>query len=81
MERGIETKCIYGDGAKFEAEQTGSISFPIYQTATFAHPAVGQSTGYDYSRMQTPPGNSWSRWWPLWRVAWTHWPSPAAWRP
>ncbi|MCD7857264.1 MAG: PLP-dependent aspartate aminotransferase family protein, partial [Clostridiales bacterium] len=54
MERGIETKCIYGDGAKFEGEQTGSISFPIYQTATFAHPAVGQSTGYDYSRMQNP---------------------------
>ncbi len=54
MERGIETKCIYGDGAKIEGEQTGSISFPIYQTATFAHPAVGQSTGYDYSRMQNP---------------------------
>ncbi|MCD7885284.1 MAG: PLP-dependent aspartate aminotransferase family protein [Lachnospiraceae bacterium] len=54
MERGIETKCIHGDGAKFEGEQTGSISFPIYQTATFAHPAVGQSTGYDYSRMQNP---------------------------
>ncbi|MCD7957706.1 MAG: PLP-dependent aspartate aminotransferase family protein [Lachnospiraceae bacterium] len=54
MERGFETKCIYGDGAKFEGEQTGSVSFPIYQTATFAHPAVGQSTGYDYSRMQNP---------------------------
>ncbi len=54
MERGIETKCIYGDGTKFEGEQTGSISFPIYQTATFAHPAVGQSTGYDYSRLQNP---------------------------
>ncbi|MCD8011718.1 MAG: PLP-dependent aspartate aminotransferase family protein [Lachnospiraceae bacterium] len=54
MGRGIETKCIYGDSAKFEGEQTGSISFPIYQTATFAHPAVGQSTGYDYSRMQNP---------------------------
>ncbi len=54
MERGIETKCIYGDGAKIEGEQTGSISFPIYQTATFAHPAVGQSTGYDYSRLQNP---------------------------
>ncbi|MCD8340905.1 MAG: PLP-dependent aspartate aminotransferase family protein [Clostridiales bacterium] len=54
MERGIETKCIYGDGATPEGEQTGSISFPIYQTATFAHPAVGQSTGFDYSRLQNP---------------------------
>ena len=33
---------------------TGAISFPIYQTATYAHPAVGQSTGYDYSRLQNP---------------------------
>lgn len=32
----------------------GAISFPIYQTATYAHPAVGQSTGYDYSRLQNP---------------------------
>ncbi|MCD8314419.1 MAG: PLP-dependent aspartate aminotransferase family protein [Firmicutes bacterium] len=54
MKRGIETKCIYGDGAKFDGDKTGSISFPIYQTATFAHPEVGQSTGFDYSRMQNP---------------------------
>jgi cystathionine beta-lyase/cystathionine gamma-synthase len=27
---------------------------PIYQTATFAHPGVGQSTGYDYARVQNP---------------------------
>ncbi|MCD7917790.1 MAG: hypothetical protein LUF84_04955 [Clostridiales bacterium] len=46
MERSIETKCIYRDGAKFEAEQTGFISFPIYQTATFAHlAAVGAGAG------------------------------------
>ncbi|MCC8075971.1 MAG: PLP-dependent transferase [Clostridiales bacterium] len=61
MKRGIETKCIYGDGAKIEGEQTGSISFPIYQTATFAHPAVGQSTGYDYSRLQNPTRQAPSR--------------------
>jgi cystathionine gamma-synthase/cystathionine beta-lyase len=27
---------------------------PIYQTATFAHPALGQSTGFDYSRSANP---------------------------
>ncbi len=54
MDRGIETKCIYGDGVKFEGDKTGSISFPIYQTATFAHPAVGQDTGFAYSRLQNP---------------------------
>ncbi|MDU2065177.1 MAG: PLP-dependent aspartate aminotransferase family protein [Sporomusaceae bacterium] len=35
-------------------EKTGAISTPIYQTASFAHPAVGQSTGYDYTRTKNP---------------------------
>lgn len=54
MNTGIATKCIYGNHEKFEGDRTGAISFPIYQTATYAHPAVGQSTGYDYSRLQNP---------------------------
>ena len=54
MDTGIATKCIYGNHEKFEGDRTGAISFPIYQTATYAHPAVGQSTGFDYSRLQTP---------------------------
>jgi len=33
---------------------TGAISTPIYQTATFRHPELGHSTGYDYSRSQNP---------------------------
>ena len=33
---------------------TGAISTPIYQTATFRHPSLGQSTGYDYSRTKNP---------------------------
>lgn len=33
---------------------TGAVSTPIYQTATFRHPAVGVSTGYDYSRTVNP---------------------------
>lgn len=33
---------------------TGAVSFPIYQSATFRHPGVNQSTGYDYSRVQNP---------------------------
>lgn len=54
MEYGISTKCLYGNGEVLSADQTGSISFPIYQTATFAHKGVGESTGYDYSRLQNP---------------------------
>lgn len=34
--------------------RTGSISTPIYQTATFAHPALGESTGFNYSRSANP---------------------------
>ena len=32
----------------------GSVAVPIFQTATFAHPGIGRSTGYDYSRSGNP---------------------------
>lgn len=35
-------------------DDTGAISTPIYQSSTFRHPALGQSTGYDYTRSQNP---------------------------
>ena len=35
-------------------ERTGAISFPIYPSATYRHPAVGESTGYDYTRSGNP---------------------------
>jgi cystathionine gamma-synthase len=50
----VNTKCLYGNNEKSTADHTGAVSFPIYQTATFAHPDVGSSTGYDYSRLQNP---------------------------
>lgn len=54
MNRKFATMCIYGNEKKYERDKTGAISFPIYQTATYAHPAVGESTGFDYSRLQNP---------------------------
>ncbi len=48
----IDTKCQQLDRSLMD--QYGAISFPIYQTATFAHPGLGESTGYDYSRVQNP---------------------------
>ena len=33
---------------------TGAITEPIYLSATFRHPAFGQSTGYDYGRVANP---------------------------
>lgn len=50
----LNTVCIHGSGQRKNVDNTGSISFPIYQTAAYAHPGVGQSTGYDYSRLQNP---------------------------
>lgn len=35
-------------------EDTGAISFPIYPSATYRHPAVGESTGFDYTRSGNP---------------------------
>lgn len=49
-----DTVCIHGQGSREAVESTGAISFPIYQTAAYAHPAVGHSTGYDYNRVQNP---------------------------
>lgn len=54
MARGIGTKCIHLEEDEARPGHYGAVSFPIYQTATYAHPAVGQSTGFDYSRLQNP---------------------------
>lgn len=54
MDYCFATKCLYGDRKDDTCEKTGAISFPIYQTATYAHPEVGKSTGFDYSRLQNP---------------------------
>jgi len=35
-------------------ERTGAISIPIHPSATYRHPGVGESTGYDYTRSGNP---------------------------
>ncbi|MCL2194382.1 MAG: aminotransferase class I/II-fold pyridoxal phosphate-dependent enzyme [Oscillospiraceae bacterium] len=47
----METACVHGARSK---SATGAVAVPIYQCATFAHPAVGQDTGYSYTRVQNP---------------------------
>ena len=64
MPLSIETKCVHLENQnQNEADEKpvcstsnhyGSISYPRYQTATYAHPGVGKSTGFDYSRLQNP---------------------------
>jgi cystathionine gamma-synthase len=48
----FSTLCIHGCGKKYDT--TGAVSIPIFQSATFVHPGVGLSTGFDYSRSQNP---------------------------
>ncbi len=53
MSTDVLTKCIHLENDA-RGDFYGAVSFPIFQTATFAHPGVGQSTGFDYSRLQNP---------------------------
>lgn len=48
----FESKVVHG--ALGHEPITGAVSFPIYQTATFRHKALGESTGFDYTRLQNP---------------------------
>ena len=54
MAREIETRCLHLEDEEGCSDNYGAISYPIYQTATYAHPGVGKSTGYDYTRLQNP---------------------------
>lgn len=50
-----ETICVQGsyDGS----DCYGAVSYPIYQSATYAHPALGETTGYAYGRVANPTRN------------------------
>lgn len=51
-EHSIETNLVQlGVGVD---ERTGAISPPIHLSATYRHPGVGESTGYDYTRSINP---------------------------
>ncbi|MFO7981940.1 MAG: PLP-dependent aspartate aminotransferase family protein [Desulfuromonadales bacterium] len=52
QKNGVDTELVQiGVGRD---ERTGAISYPIYSSATYRHPGVGQSTGYDYTRSGNP---------------------------
>lgn len=52
MSYSIDTVCV--QGSKANEDVYGAISTPIYVSATYAHPALGESTGYAYSRVGNP---------------------------
>lgn len=41
-------------GASDGDAATGAVSVPIYQSATFRHPSLGETTGWDYTRQSNP---------------------------
>lgn len=68
MEREIETKCIHLEEDESSVQHFGAVSYPIYQTATYAHPAVGQSTDLITADYRTRPESIWKRSWHPWRM-------------
>ena len=50
MDYKFETRCIHRDNEHEEGHPYGSVCTPIYQTATFYHPGIGQTTGFNYTR-------------------------------
>ncbi len=51
----IRSRVVHGGDQP--RDPSGAVSVPIYATATFAHPGVGESTGFDYSRIENPTRN------------------------
>lgn len=54
MDYRIETRCIHREHKPEDAYAYGSVTVPIYQTATFYHPGIGQTTGFNYTRESNP---------------------------
>ncbi len=54
MPDSFETRCIHGGPHRYR-EDSRAVSFPIYQTASFAHLELGHNgSGFDYSRESHP---------------------------
>lgn len=53
----FDTRTVHGENTLDKEHSFGAIPTPIYQAATFHHPAMGKSTGYSYSRVENPTRN------------------------
>jgi cystathionine gamma-synthase len=54
LKKGVHIETALAHAGTCRDEKTGALSMPVYQTATFRHPSLGQSTGFDYSRSGNP---------------------------
>ena len=54
MSNKIDTLCVHGGSHRFP-DETGSLTFPLYQTAAFSHTKLGHNEhGFDYTRISNP---------------------------
>lgn len=54
MDKKIDTLCVHG-GAHAFPDESGSLTFPLYQTAAFSHIKLGHNDhGFDYTRISNP---------------------------
>lgn len=51
---GLKLTTKIARGAHDGDETTGAVSMPIYQSATFRHPGLAETTGWDYTRQGNP---------------------------
>ncbi|MFT8917689.1 MAG: aminotransferase class I/II-fold pyridoxal phosphate-dependent enzyme [Oenococcus sp.] len=49
----IDTILVQASNGSDDAK-TGAVSTPLYFSTAFRHPGLGESTGFDYARLQTP---------------------------
>jgi cystathionine gamma-synthase len=54
MDTKLQLSTVLAHAGTRRDERTGALAVPIYQTASFSHLALGQSTGFDYSRTSNP---------------------------
>ncbi|MDR2601610.1 MAG: PLP-dependent aspartate aminotransferase family protein [Spirochaetaceae bacterium] len=52
--RGYALDTLAARQSHFFEPRTGAVCTPIFQSAAFRHPALGESTGFDYSRCGNP---------------------------
>ena len=50
----LNTLCIHTSDFSDKNYPFGSVTVPIYQTATFTHPGIGETTGHNYTRESNP---------------------------
>lgn len=53
-ENGLNIETRLAQAGNRQDPVTGAVSVPVHHSTTFAHPGLGQSTGFDYSRTSNP---------------------------